>query len=66
MTELVWTISVQVEPPGVDSEKWERFVEMMELLERAGAEHSEVPYTSFAEDFRSCAAHMMRLYEESH
>ena len=54
------------EPPGVNGESWERFVEMMELLERAGAEHSEVPYTSFAEDFRSCAAHMMRLYEESH
>ena len=54
------------EPPGVNGESWERFVELMELLERAGAEHSEVPYTSFAEDFRSCAAHMMRLYEESH
>ena len=72
--EPVWTAGDRTrlddlcagEPSGADSDKWERFVEMMELLERAGAEHSEVPYTSFAEDFRSCAAHMMRLYEESH
>lgn len=54
------------EPPGVNGESWERFVELMELLERSGGEHSEVPYISFAEDFRNCAAHMMRMYEESH
>lgn len=54
------------EPRGVDSEKWERFVEMMELLEGAGGNQSEVPYIDFVEDFRNCAAHMMRMYEESH
>ena len=54
------------EPPNVESAKWERFVEMMEQLERAGRGHPEVPLNSLAQDFRECAAHTMRLYEESH
>lgn len=54
------------EPHNVESAKWERFVEMMEQLERAGRGHPEVPLNSLAQDFRECAAHMMRLYEESH
>ncbi len=54
------------EPPGVDGTKWERFGELMDQLERNGKGHPEVPFTSLAEDYRQCAAHMMRLYEESH
>ena len=54
------------EPPGVDSAKWERFVDMMKQLERNGRGYPEVPLTSLAQGYRVCAAHMMRMYEESH
>ena len=54
------------EPPGVDREKWGRFVELMESLEKDGGQQSEVPYMDFVESFRNCAAHMMGMYEESH
>ena len=53
-------------PQGVAPDTWVDFQEMMEKLELAGKSNSEMTFKEIAEGYRKCAAHMMRMYEESH